>query len=291
VIGGRDLEQRYRRVLRLLPGYYRQLWEEDMVAAFLDSWLTGDPDEDECVLEFCRPGWQEVASVAGLAVRLYLGAAGAPRRYFTWGQAVRRAVLAVMLVHAVLGLDVLVRTAWSRRLFGLPAPPVPGQPVIAAQPAVVRLLPVGLDQPLGGEPVQHPVQAADLQLHPALRQPGHLAHDAVPVPRATGQRGEHEERLARHGLYSHPANILKTKILVHSKHWILAAPTPNEQAAQNWMFLSIADDPRQPPSPGAESAISAVVSAGVTVSGEYSRSRQPGWPVWYSGPGDGGTGS
>jgi len=123
VSGDRDLEQRYRRVLRLLPGYYRQLWEEDMVAAFLDSWLTGDPDEDECVLEFCRPGWQEVASVAGLAVRLYLGAAGAPRRYFAWGQAVRRAVLAVMLVHAVLGLNVLVRTAWSRRLFGLPAPP------------------------------------------------------------------------------------------------------------------------------------------------------------------------
>jgi hypothetical protein len=123
VSGDVDLEQRYRRVLRLLPGYYRQLWEEDMVAAFLDSRLTGDPEVDECVLEFCRPGWQEAASVAGLAIRLYLGAAGAPRRYFAWGQAVRRAVLAVMLVHAVLGLDVLVRTAWSRRLFGLPPPP------------------------------------------------------------------------------------------------------------------------------------------------------------------------
>ncbi len=113
-----DLERRYRRVLRLLPGYYRQLWEEDMVAAFLDSWLTGDPDEDECVLEFCRPGWQEVASVAGLAVRLYLGAAGAPRRYFAWGQAVRRAVLAVLLVHAVLVVEVLVLLVWSRRLVG-----------------------------------------------------------------------------------------------------------------------------------------------------------------------------
>jgi len=123
VSGGLGLEQRYRRVLRLLPGYYRDLWEEDMVAAFLDSWLTGDPDEDECVLEFCRPGWQEVASVAGLAARLYLGGAATPRRYFAWGQAVRRAVLAVVLVHAVLGLEVLVRAAWSRRLFGLPAPP------------------------------------------------------------------------------------------------------------------------------------------------------------------------
>ena len=33
-------------------------------------------------------------------------------------------MLAVLLVHAVLGLEVLVRTAWSRRLVGwLPAPP------------------------------------------------------------------------------------------------------------------------------------------------------------------------
>jgi hypothetical protein len=64
-----------------------------------------------------------VASVAALAARLYLGGAATPRRYFAWGQAVRNAVLAMTLVHAVLGLDVLVRTAWSRRLFGLPAPP------------------------------------------------------------------------------------------------------------------------------------------------------------------------
>ena len=121
--GGLGLEQRYRRVLRLLPGYYRDRWEEDMVAAFLDSWLTGDPDDDECILEFCKPTWPEVASVAALAARLYLGGAATPRRYFAWGQALRRAVLTVVLMHAVLGLDVLVRTAWSHRLFGLPAPP------------------------------------------------------------------------------------------------------------------------------------------------------------------------
>ncbi|MGH3203009.1 MAG: hypothetical protein ACRDOA_13255 [Streptosporangiaceae bacterium] len=118
-----DLEQRYRRVLRLLPGYYRERWEQDMIAAFLDGWLTGDAETDAYITEAARPEWAEVASVAGLAGRLYLGGAGAPRRYFAWGQAVRRAVLAAVLVHAVLGLDVLVRTAWSRRLFGLPAPP------------------------------------------------------------------------------------------------------------------------------------------------------------------------
>jgi hypothetical protein len=121
--GGPGLEQRYRRVLRLLPGYYRDQWEEDMVAAFLDSWTSGDPDDDEWALEFCKPTWPEVASVIGLAARLYLGGAATPSRYFAWGQAVRNAALAVLLVHAVLGLEVLVRAAWSRRLFGLPAPP------------------------------------------------------------------------------------------------------------------------------------------------------------------------
>ena len=121
--GGLDLEQRYRRVLRLLPRYYREQWEDDMVAAFLDSWVSGDPDDDAWALEFCKPTRGDVASVAGLAARLYLGGAGISRRYFAWGQAIRRAVLAVILVHAVLALDVLVRIAWSRRVLGLPAPP------------------------------------------------------------------------------------------------------------------------------------------------------------------------
>jgi hypothetical protein len=119
-----NLERRYRRVLRLLPGYYRERWEQDMVAAFLDSWLTGDAEADEYITRAAGPGWAEVASVAGLAARLYLGGAGAPRRYFAWGQAIRSAVLAVMLVNAVRGLDGLVLTAWSRHLLGwLPAPP------------------------------------------------------------------------------------------------------------------------------------------------------------------------
>jgi hypothetical protein len=131
--GDLDLEQRYRRVLRLLPGYYRDKWEEDMVAAFLDSWMTGDPDEDSVIMEYDRPSRQEVASVVGLAARLYLGGAGTPRRYFAWGQAVRLAVLAVVLVHATQGLANLTLLTWRRHLAGwfpaLPASlagPVPG---------------------------------------------------------------------------------------------------------------------------------------------------------------------
>jgi hypothetical protein len=118
-----DLERRYRRVLRLLPGWYRQKWEEDMVAAFLDGWLTGDPAADDYISKFAWPSCAETASVAGLAVRLHLGGPGTPRRY-AWGHALRRAVLAVLLVHAVLAVNVLVFLVGSRRLVGwLPAPP------------------------------------------------------------------------------------------------------------------------------------------------------------------------
>jgi hypothetical protein len=138
------LEQRYRRVLRLLPGYYRDKWEQDMVAAFLDSWLTGDPKADEYITKAARPSWAEIASVAGLAIRLYLGGASTPRRYFAWGQAIRRAVLAMTLLQAVRSLDVLVQTAWSRHLLGwLPAPPaslVPGTPGNGIMPMVWYLV-------------------------------------------------------------------------------------------------------------------------------------------------------
>jgi hypothetical protein len=112
-----NLERRYLRVLRLLPGWYRQRWEQDMVAAFLDSWLTGDPAADEYITWAAGPSWAEVASVARLAVRLHLGGPGTPRRH-AWGQAIRRAVLTVVLVHAVLAVNVLVFLVWSRRLAG-----------------------------------------------------------------------------------------------------------------------------------------------------------------------------
>jgi hypothetical protein len=138
-----NLERRYRRVLRLLPGWYRDKWEQDMVAAFLDGWLTGDPEADEYITWAAGPSWGEVASVAGLAARLYLGGAGTPRR-FAWGQAVRRAALALTLVQAARGLNILVRTVWGRRVFGwLPAPPanlVPGTPHSFLPPVVWYLV-------------------------------------------------------------------------------------------------------------------------------------------------------
>ena len=136
-----DLERRYRRVLRWLPGWYRQRWEEDMVAAFLDGWLTGDPEADEYIGKAAWPGCAEVASVAGLAVRLRLRGPGTARRY-AWEQAIRRAVLAVLLVHALLAVNVLVLLAWNRPLTGwlhvLPASLVVVSPG-SAWPAVYYL--------------------------------------------------------------------------------------------------------------------------------------------------------
>jgi hypothetical protein len=50
-----NLERRYWRVLRLLPGWHRDTGEEEMVAAFLDSWLTGDPETDEYISKTAGP--------------------------------------------------------------------------------------------------------------------------------------------------------------------------------------------------------------------------------------------
>jgi hypothetical protein len=122
-----DLERRYRRVLRLLPRYYRQQWEEDMVSAFLDGWLTGDPETDEYIMTAAGPSWTEIASVAGLSARLYLGAAGTPRRFLAWGQAIRGAVLGLVLIHAIWGLGQILVVDRSHRLIGwLPPAPAAG---------------------------------------------------------------------------------------------------------------------------------------------------------------------
>ena len=97
------LEERYRKVLRLLPADYRQQWEEEMVATFLERMHTGDPEEDEERALFGRPPLGERASVLGLAVRLRFGGTEAPPRSHLWGQGVRLAVLVGFLVLAVGG--------------------------------------------------------------------------------------------------------------------------------------------------------------------------------------------
>jgi hypothetical protein len=117
------LERRYRRALRLLPGWYREQWADDMAAAFLDSWLTGDQAADAYITRVARPGPAETASVIVLAARLHLVGPPTARRQ-AWGLAIRRAALAAVLVHSLIALNALAFLLWSRRLVGwLPAAP------------------------------------------------------------------------------------------------------------------------------------------------------------------------
>ncbi|MEV6813296.1 hypothetical protein [Micromonospora sp. NPDC051296] len=118
------LEERYRLILRLLPADYRQEWEDDMVAAFLESMDTGDPETTAYAADYGRPSMSEVASIVSLAVRLRLGGADAPPRSYAWGQAVRLATLMAMLTHAVMVTASIAVTLWlSGKIAWLPTPP------------------------------------------------------------------------------------------------------------------------------------------------------------------------
>lgn len=118
------LEERYRRVLRLLPGPYLRDWEDDMVAAFLASQATDDQDAADYVADYGRPSVPEIASVVSLAIRLRLGGTDAPPHSFAWGQAVRLAALSVMLTHAVLATSGVAVEVWlAGKVAWLPAPP------------------------------------------------------------------------------------------------------------------------------------------------------------------------
>ncbi|MFG3708336.1 hypothetical protein ACGF7U_26870 [Micromonospora sp. NPDC047670] len=117
------LEERYRLVLRLLPAGYRQEWEDDMVAAFLDSMDTGDPDTTAYLTDYGRPSLSEVASIVSLAVRLRLGGADASPRSYAWGEAVRLATLMAMLTHAVMVTASIAVALWlTGKVAWLPAP-------------------------------------------------------------------------------------------------------------------------------------------------------------------------
>jgi hypothetical protein len=122
------LEERYRRVLRLLPAWYREVWEEDMVSTFLAT-VDSDPEYAEYAVDYGRPSWSEVGSIVALAVRLRLGSAGAPPRYAAWGEAVRLAVLSGVLVNAAGFAVGLVNMLWEAGLL----PMLPPSPVLALE--------------------------------------------------------------------------------------------------------------------------------------------------------------
>jgi hypothetical protein len=106
------LEDRYRKVLRILPSSYRREWEDEMVATFVASMETDDPEENEYLAEFGRPSVAEVASVSALAVRLRLGGVEAPPRSFLWGEAMRRVALVGLLGNATISMTMWLRDMW-----------------------------------------------------------------------------------------------------------------------------------------------------------------------------------
>jgi len=104
------LEARYRRVLALLPRAYRRRRAEEMLTALLDGATEGQR----------WPRLGEVASVAGLAVRLRAGAPGGSPSARFGGRVLRRIGLAGLVIQALLylrdsvfALDLNVR--YSRR--------------------------------------------------------------------------------------------------------------------------------------------------------------------------------
>lgn len=85
------LDSRYGRMLGLLPSAYRERRAEEMLGMLLDG-----ADEGQ---RWPRPA--EVASVAGLAVRLRTGAAGGSDRAWAFGEVLQRLALAGLIVQAL----------------------------------------------------------------------------------------------------------------------------------------------------------------------------------------------
>jgi hypothetical protein len=147
-----ELERRYRAVLRVLPAAYRAAWEEDMVATFLASVHTDDPEAAEFAADYGRPGWTEVASVLALAVRLRvpglrarLGGPDAPPSGLVVGEAIRLVVLIAVLANAADATAGFVSQLWvAGRVPWLPG--LPAELVQAPPPGLWQqlLVPAGV---------------------------------------------------------------------------------------------------------------------------------------------------
>ncbi|WP_434444715.1 hypothetical protein [Lentzea sp. E54] len=103
----RNLERRYRTLLRVLPKWYRRDREEEMVGIFLAE------RTDELDLEHSWPGWGETWAVLGLAVRTHL-AAGAvvtsvPAKVVWRGEVVRALGMLGLLLGIFYAMTAVVR--------------------------------------------------------------------------------------------------------------------------------------------------------------------------------------
>jgi hypothetical protein len=91
------LESRYRRLLTLLPNSYRERRAEEMLGMLLDGAAEGQR----------WPRAAEVASLAGLAVRLRTGAAGGSLRAAAFGEVLQRFALAGLMIQTLYFASIL----------------------------------------------------------------------------------------------------------------------------------------------------------------------------------------
>jgi hypothetical protein len=118
------LEQRYRALLRWLPEPARSRWADDMTGTYLSLMTTDDPE----YAEFGSPSLTDRLDVAGLALRLRLGAPGASVRAVATGRAVRLVAVAGTVALAWSALLGLASQVWLLGLLPfLPAPHPPGR--------------------------------------------------------------------------------------------------------------------------------------------------------------------
>lgn len=107
------LEQRYRRLLRLLPRAYRDVRADEMVAVFLARARLADPENYDLTVKYGGPGWAETWSVIALALRLRWADPAGPDRFRLRARALRGATLACLTVVAVLAVEGLLGRLWT----------------------------------------------------------------------------------------------------------------------------------------------------------------------------------
>jgi hypothetical protein len=104
------LERRYRLLLRLLPGWYRERRGDEMVETFLDE--RGElGDLGDLRDEYGSPPAGEVLAVVLLALRTRIGGLGAPPKARRVGDTVRRVAVALIAFHAVTAVAALLTVA------------------------------------------------------------------------------------------------------------------------------------------------------------------------------------
>ena len=107
--GVSNLERRYRTLLKVLPGWYREDREEEMVGLFLVE------RTDELDLEHSWPGWGETWAVLGLAARTHLAPDNAPPKVVWRGEVVRAMGLLGLLLSVYFAGTFIASMAYAYR--------------------------------------------------------------------------------------------------------------------------------------------------------------------------------